>query len=122
MSIYEISVLLVVGLMAGIVSGIMGVGGAIIMVPAMVFFLGMTQHNAQGTSLAVLLFPVGVFAVLNYYKRGFVNFKFAFVLIIAFVIGSYFGSALAVNIPDKILKKIFAVLLLFVGARMFFAK
>ncbi len=122
MAIQDIILLIVIGLMAGIVGGTLGVGGGIIIVPALVFFFGMTQHMAQGTSLAVLLFPVGLFAVLNYYKKGYVNFKFALILIAAFLLGSYIGSALSVNIPDRILKKIFGLLMLVVSVRMIFGK
>jgi uncharacterized protein len=120
MDISQILILLVIGLLAGAVSGVMGVGGAIIMIPAMVFFLGLSQHQAQGTSLAVLLFPVGLFAVWNYYKKGFVNFKYAAVLIVAFMLGSYLGSLFSVDLPANVLKKIFGVLLVAVGIQMFF--
>ena len=122
MSINVIIILLAIGLLAGFTSGIMGVGGAIIMVPAMVFFLGMTQYDAQGTSMAVLLLPTGILAFMNYYHKGFVNIYYAVFLIIAFVVGSYFGSLLAINLPANVLKKIFAILLLVVGIKMFFSK
>ena len=122
MTLYEIVLLVIVGLLAGFVGGSMGVGGGIIIVPAMVYIMHMTQHQAQGTSLAVLLFPVGILAVINYAKEGYVNFRFAVILILAFVIGSYFGSIFSVNMPDKILKKIFGLLMLFVGLRMVFFK
>lgn len=122
MSVNQILILLLTGILAGFVSGAMGVGGAIIIVPFLVFFLGLTQHEAQGTSLAVLLLPVGIFAVINYAKNGFVNYKFALVLIVAFVIGSYIGSALIINLPDKIIQKSFAVLLLIMGIKMLFGK
>jgi hypothetical protein len=122
MTINQILFLLLTGSLAGLVSGAMGVGGAIIIVPFLVFFLGLNQHEAQGTSLAVLLLPVGIFAVINYAKSGFVNYKFALVLIIAFLAGSYIGSIVAVNIPDKILQRSFALLLIIVGVKMFFGK
>lgn len=122
MEISDIITLVVVGISAGIIAGALGVGGGIVIVPALVFIFGMTQHQAQGTSLAVLLFPVGILAVMNYYKGGYVNFKFAFILIIAFVVGSYFGSLLSVQLPDKILRRIFGVLMLVVGIKMIFEK
>jgi uncharacterized membrane protein YfcA len=122
MTINQILLLLLTGTLAGFVSGAMGVGGAIIVVPFLVFFLGLTQHEAQGTSLAVLLLPVGIFAVINYAKNGLVNYKFAAILIISFVIGSYVGSVLAIHIPDKIMQKSFALLLIIVGVKMFFGK
>ena len=118
----QIIILLLTGLLAGLVAGALGVGGAIIIVPFLVFFLGMSQHEAQGTSLAVLLLPVGIFAVMNYAKSGYVNFKFAIILIMAFILGSYFGSVISVHVPEKILQKIFACLLLIVGIKMFFEK
>ena len=122
MTVQQILILLITGLLAGFVSGSMGVGGAIIIVPFLVFFLGLTQHQAQGTSLMVLVFPVGIFAVMNYAKSGYVNFKFAAFLIVAFLLGSYFGSMLAVNVPAKVLQKIFAVLLLVLGVKILIGK
>src|SRR5512137_1023560 len=104
MSLNEVIVLILIGLSAGIVSGLMGVGGAIIIVPALIFFVGLSQHQAQGTSLAILLFPIGFLAFWNYYKQGYVNFKIAVVVMLAFFIGGYFGSLLAVRIPERILK------------------
>ncbi len=122
MSFSQLILLLITGILAGFVSGALGVGGAIIIVPFLVFFLGLTQHEAQGTSLAVLLLPVGILAVINYAKGGYVNYKFALILIIAFILGSYFGSALIINIPDKILQKSFAILLLAIGVKILFSK
>ncbi len=122
MSMQDIILLIIIGITAGFVAGSMGVGGGIIIVPALVFFYGMTQHQAQGTSLAVLLFPIGILAAMNYYKKGYVNVKFAIILILAFIIGSYFGSLIAVNLPAKTLKKIFGLLMLFAGIRMIFQK
>ena len=104
--------------MAGFVGGSLGVGGGIIIVPVLVYILGLTQHQAQGTSLAVLLFPIGILAVINYAKNGYVNYKFAIVLILTFVIGSYFGSVFSIGMPDKVLKKIFGGLMLIAGIRM----
>lgn len=122
MPIQQIIILLVTGLLAGLVSGTMGVGGAIIIVPFLVFFLGLSQHQAQGTSLAVLLFPVGIFAVINYVKNGYVNIKFAAILIVAFLLGSYLGSLIAVTLPERTMQKIFACLLIVVGAKMLIGK
>jgi hypothetical protein len=122
MSVNEIIILIVIGLSAGIVSGMMGVGGAIIMVPALVFFLGLTQHQAQGTSLSVLIFPVGILAFWNYYKQGYVNFKITVIIILAFVIGGYLGSLVAVRIPERPLKIIFGMLIIVLGLRMIIKK
>jgi uncharacterized membrane protein YfcA len=122
MTLYDVLILAIIGICAGLIAGSMGVGGGIIIVPALVFFYGMTQHDAQGTSLAVLLFPVGLLAVWNYHKKGYINFKFALILVIAFVAGSYLGSLLAVNLPAKILKKLFGVLMLIAGIKMILEK
>lgn len=122
MTVNEILILVIIGLSAGIVSGAMGIGGAIIMVPALVYFFGMTQHQAQGTSIAILLFPIGLLAFINYYKGGYVNFKFAVVVMLAFVIGGWLGSKFAINVSDKTLKTIFGILLVLVGLKMVFGK
>lgn len=110
------------GILAGLVAGTLGVGGGIIIVPALVFILGLTQHQAQGTSLAVLLFPVGILAVINYSKNGFVNYKFAAILIITFILGSYLGSIISINLPGKLLKKIFGILMFIAALKMIFGK
>jgi uncharacterized membrane protein YfcA len=122
MSVNEIIILILIGLSAGIVSGLLGVGGAIIIVPALVFFFGLTQHQAQGTSLAILLLPVGFLAFWNYYKQGYVNFKIALIVMLAFFIGGYLGSVVAVRVPDKILKTAFGILIVILGLRMIFKK
>jgi uncharacterized membrane protein YfcA len=114
--------LLVIGIITGVVAGMFGIGGAIVMVPALVFIMGFSQHMAQGTSLAVMLPPIGIIATWNYWKAGQVNLKFALILAAAFLVGSYFGSKLALNIPQDILKKLFGVLLLLVAAKMFLSK
>jgi len=122
MTVTQIILLAIIGLIAGIFSGSLGVGGAIIVIPALVFFLGLSQHQAQGTSLAFMIPPVTLLAVINYWKQGYVNWKFALILALMFFIGAYIGSTISVNIPEKILKKIFGALLLFVAARMIFSK
>ena len=122
MSLHEIIVLIIIGFLAGIVGGSMGIGGGIIIVPALIFIMGFTQHQAQGTSLAVLLFPIGILAVFNYAKNGYVNFKFALVLIIAFVLGSYLGSLISIHLPAKTLKKIFGIFMLVVSLKMILDK
>jgi uncharacterized protein len=118
MSLNDIITLALIGLTAGVVSGLLGVGGAIIIVPALVFFYGMTQHQAQGTSLAVLLFPVGFLAFWNYYKQGHVNFKFALIVMLAFFVGGYLGSIWAAHVPERILKIGFGILIIILGIRM----
>ncbi|MDA3954064.1 MAG: sulfite exporter TauE/SafE family protein [Bacteroidales bacterium] len=122
MSINEIILLIIIGFIAGIVGGSLGLGGGIIIVPALIFILGFSQHYAQGTSLAVLLFPIGILAVINYSKNGYVNFKFAAILMVAFVLGSYLGSEISVHLPEKVLKKAFGLFLLLISLKMIFSK
>ncbi|MBN1413890.1 MAG: sulfite exporter TauE/SafE family protein [Bacteroidales bacterium] len=122
MSANEIIILILIGLSAGMIAGALGVGGAIIIVPALVFFFSMPQHLAQGTSLAILLFPVGLLAFLNYYKHGYVNFKVAIIVMLAFIVGGYFGSLISVNLPEKPLKVLFGALMLIAGMKMILGK
>jgi uncharacterized membrane protein YfcA len=122
MGINEILLLVATGILAGIVAGFFGVGGGIVIIPALLFIFGMTQHQAQGTSLGVLLFPVGILAVYNYHKAGHINFKYVAILIVAFIAGSYFGSLASVNVSPQILKRAFGVLMLIVGVKMVLGK
>lgn len=105
--------LLLIGLAAGVLSGLVGVGGGLIIVPALVFFLGYTQHQAQGTSLGLLLLPVGILAVMNYYNKGQIDVKVVMVMSIAFVLGGWLGSKLALRLPEDAVKKIFAIFLFY---------
>lgn len=122
MNLYTIVLLMVIGLMAGIFGGIFGVGGAIIMIPALVYFLGVDQHMAQGTSLAVMLPPIGLFAAYNYYKAGQVNLWYALIIAATFMIGGYFGSKIALNLPETTMKKVFGFLLLLFALRLIFTR
>jgi len=105
--------LLLIGLFAGILSGLVGVGGGLIIVPALIFFLGYNQHQAQGTSLGLLLLPVGILAVLNYYNKGHIDIKVVAVMSIAFILGGWLGSKIALRLPADTVKKIFAVFLFY---------
>jgi uncharacterized protein len=114
---------LLIGLGAGVLSGLVGVGGGIVMVPALVFFLQYTQHQAQGTSLAVLTLPVVIFASIYYYQQGLKNgapidLKIVGLLAIGFVVGAYFGSKLALTLDQQALKKIFAIILFYTAFKM----
>lgn len=122
MKMTQILLLLLIGLAAGFVSGSFGVGGGIILVPALVFFLGFSQHSAQGTSLALMVAPIGLISAWNYYKQDYVNIKVALIVLIAFFIGSYFGSLMAVKISGKVLHKLFGVLMLAAALKMIFGK
>ena len=116
----NIIILLIIGLLAGIVSGSLGVGGGVVIVPALIYFYGMTQQEAQGTSLGLLALPVVLLGAYNYYKEGYINIKFVLILAIAFVVGSYLGSAVAVHLSGKTLQKIFAGFMILVALKMLF--
>lgn len=120
MSITTIILLLLVGLAAGFLSGLIGIGGGIIIVPALVIFLGFSQKLAQGTSLGILLLPVGILAVLQYYKQGYLDVKYVAIIASAFVLGGLLGSKLALSISDEKMKKIFAMILLVIAVKMLF--
>lgn len=118
MSSGAIMILLAIGLIAGLLSGLVGIGGGIIIVPALVYFLGFSQHTAQGTSLGLLLLPVGIFGVMNYYKKGFLDVKIVIIMSIAFLLGAYFGSKISIGLSEEKLKKFFAIILLLIAGRM----
>jgi len=115
-----IVILVIIGLVAGFLSGMVGIGGGIIIVPALVFFLGFTQLQAQGTSLAMIMLPVGILGVIQYYKQGYVDFKYVLIIAAGFVLGSFLGSKVTLSIPQDLVKKIFAILLLVVATKMLF--
>ena len=107
-----------IGIGGGFLSGLIGIGGGVIIIPALVLLLGMPQATAQGTTLAMMIPPIGIFAVLAYYQRGAVDLKMAAVLCVGFVLGSIFGAKFALAIPEEALKKVFGVLLLIIGGKM----
>jgi uncharacterized membrane protein YfcA len=113
--------LLLIGLFAGVASGFLGIGGGVILVPALVVALGFSQHLAQGTSLATLVLPVGVFAAWNYYRSGHVNLIAAVLLAAGFAVGGLLGSYWALELPDKALKRVFAALMLALALKMLFS-
>ncbi len=113
-----ITALILVGIAAGTLSGLVGVGGGIIIVPALIFFLGFSQMEAQGTSLGLLLLPAGILAVINYYNKGFIDFRVVGIMCIAFVLGGWLGSRLALSLPQEMVKKIFAVFLFYTAFKM----
>lgn len=122
MSISMILILIAIGIITGAVAGMLGIGGAVILIPALVLILGFSQYDAQGTSVAMMLPPIGLLAAYNYYKAGHVNLFFALILAVAFMLGAYFGSKIALNLPQVVLRKIFAVLLMAVAVKMFLTK
>lgn len=121
MNVSTVLILLFVGLIAGMLSGLIGIGGGIIIVP-MLLYIGLTQQQAQGTSLAVMLPPIAFLAVLNYHKAGQIEWKYAMIIAVFFIIGSYYGSKIAINIDQKALRKIFGVVLLIIAGKMLMTK
>lgn len=113
-------ILLLIGIFSGMLSGLVGVGGGIVIVPCLVYFLAFSQKMAQGTSLAVLTLPVVFLGMYQYYKQGQVDYKFAIIIAIGFCIGSLFGGKIALSISDGLLKKIFAVILILVACKILF--
>ncbi len=116
-------VLALIGVGAGFLSGFMGVGGGIVIVPALMYFMSLTQHQAQGTSIAaIMLLPVGLLSVMNYYKAGNVNFAYAAVIAAFFLIGSYISSRWVQGVDVSTLKKVFAAVMILVALKMWFGK
>jgi uncharacterized membrane protein YfcA len=122
MEIGTLILLIIIGFAAGFVGGLIGVGGGIVVIPALVILLGMTQGQAQGTNLAMMIPPIGILAAYNYWKNDMVNIKFALILAATFIIGGYLGSKVSVQIPQVTLKKVFSILLIIVAIKMFFGK
>lgn len=122
MSVSTVLIILVIGTITGVMAGMLGIGGGLVVIPALVMVMGMSQQAAQGTSLAMMLPPIGILAAYNYYKAGHVDIKIALFLAIAFIAGSYFGSKLAIRLPQDLMKKIFGIFLLLVAIKMLFWK
>jgi uncharacterized membrane protein YfcA len=123
MTIGSIIGIILIGICAGILSSMVGIGGGIVIVPSLVLLLGLSQHTAQGTTLAMLSFPVSLVAAMTYYKKGMVDWRVAMILCIGFVIGGYFGSKVAVNISPVVIKKVFAVVMIGIAVKyLFFEK
>jgi|TARA_B110000467_G_scaffold131289_1_gene126005 hypothetical protein len=122
MSISTFIVLIIIGLLAGILSGLVGVGGGIIMIPLLIILLGLTQHQAQGTALFAMLPPIGILAAMNYYKQGYVKWEYALVIALTFVVGGYFGSKLSLSLPPQTVRRVFGVIMLIGGFKLIFSK
>ncbi len=120
MDTQTVLLLILIGIGAGMLGGLVGVGGGIIIVPALIYFLGFSQKMAQGTSLGILLLPVGILGVMQFYKQGHINMPAVWVISIGFFFGSYFGSKIALSLPQETVKKIFATLLILIAVKMFF--
>ena len=120
MDFNTILILLIIGAAAGMLGGLVGIGGGIIIVPALIYFLGKSQLQAQGISLALIMFPVGILGVMQYYKQGHVDFSIVLILAIGFIVGSFLGSKIAMDLPQDIIRKMFACLLIIVAVKMLF--
>lgn len=120
MSLHVLIILFLIGLAAGILGGLVGVGGGIIIVPSLIYFLGFSQKGAQGTSLGILLLPVGILGVLQFYKAGYVDMRTVWLVAFGFLIGSYFGSKIALSFSQLTVKKIFAILMILIALKMLF--
>jgi uncharacterized membrane protein YfcA len=112
----------ILGLVAGILSGLIGIGGGVIIVPALVFLFGLSQHEAQGTTLALLVPPIGILAAWTYYKQGFVDLKVAAFICLGFFLGGLFGAKIATSLSNVQLERIFGVALLLISLKMIFAR
>jgi uncharacterized membrane protein YfcA len=109
---------IILGVFAGMVSGLIGIGGGVIIVPCLVYIFGLSQHTAQGTTLAMLVPPIGLLAAWAYYKQGHVNLPVAGLICLGFVLGGYFGAKFAIGFSEAALRKIFGVCLLVIAGYM----
>ncbi|WP_319423628.1 TSUP family transporter [Pleurocapsa sp. FMAR1] len=112
---------ILLGAFAGALSGLIGIGGGVIIVPSLIFLFGFSQQEAQGTTLGLLVPPIGILAAWTYYQQGYVNFKVAALICLGFVLGGLLGAKLAINLPSNILEKIFGILLLLIALKMIFS-
>ncbi len=113
---------LLLGLIAGIFSGLIGIGGAIIIIPVLVLLFGISQHMAQGTTLALMVPPIGLLAAWTYYRAGFVDVKIAALICAGFFVGGLIGARFATEIPEQLLRRIFGIVLLLISLRMILFK
>ena len=118
----NVTLYVVIGLVSGILGGLLGIGGGIIMIPAFIYIFGMSQHQAQGTTLALMVPPIGLLAAWTYYNHGDVNLKVAAFVCIGFFVGGLLGAKMAVGIPEAMLRKTFGVAMLAIGLQMIFGK
>jgi uncharacterized membrane protein YfcA len=118
----EVTLFVALGVAAGVLSGLIGIGGGVIIVPALVFLFGMTQHQAQGTTLALLVPPIGLLAAWTYYKQGYVDIKAAALICAGFILGSLVGAHFGTTLSDDTLRKIFGVAIVGIGIKMIFFK
>jgi uncharacterized membrane protein YfcA len=112
--------LLAIGLTVGVISGMVGVGGGIFLIPALVYIFKFSQHEAQGTSIAVLVPPIGLFAALEYYRRGYVRLPVVAWIALGFLVGAFIGALVADQVPGAVLRRLFGLLMLFISLQMLF--
>jgi uncharacterized protein len=112
----------ILGLLAGALSGLVGLGGGFVIVPALVFIFGFSQHQAQGTTLALLVPPIGLLAAWTYYRQGFVDIRVAALIAVGFVVGSLLGARYAMTVSNETLEKVFGVALVLIGLKMIIGK
>ena len=117
---HNVIIIAIIGSAAGLLGGMLGLGGAIIIIPALIILLNYSQQLAQGTALMMMVLPVGALAAYQYYQKGFVNVNAALIMAVFFFVGGYFGAKFATHIPDEILKKAFAVMLIGIAVKMWF--
>jgi len=118
----DIILFIVLGVMAGILSGLIGIGGGVIIVPALIFMFGFSQHQAQGTTLALMVPPIGILAAWTYYRQGHVDFHAALFICIGFIAGGFLGARAATLVSNEVLEKIFGIALLLISLKMIFAR
>jgi uncharacterized membrane protein YfcA len=122
MSFSTFIILIVIGLLAGVLSGFVGVGGGLLMIPLLMLFLGLSQFEAQGTALVAMLPPIGILAAMNYFKSGYVKWEYAVVIALTFVIGGYFGSKMSLSLNPTTVRKIFGVVMFSAAIKLMFSK
>lgn len=122
MDLITLITLLVIGLFAGFASGMVGIGGGVVIVPALIYFLHLGQHEAQGVSIGMLLMPVGFLAAYNYYKSGNFHFSYSVLIGVTFVLGAFLGSKVSLRIDEVLMKRIFGIVMLLLSIKMIFSK
>ncbi len=122
MSFSTFIILIAIGLLAGVLSGFVGVGGGILMIPLLMLLLGLSQFEAQGTALVAMLPPIGILAAMNYFKSGYVKWEYAVVIALTFVIGGYFGSKMSLSLNPTTVRKAFGVVMFFAAIKLIFSK
>ena len=120
MTVYFLYILL--GIIAGILSGLIGIGGGVIIVPALLFLFGFSQHQAQGTTLALLVPPIGILAAWTYYQHGYVDMKAGVLICAGFIVGGFAGAKIATHLSNELLERIFGIALFLISLKMIFAK